>query len=195
MALTDKLTAIADSIRAKTGSTGLLSLDEMPEMIEAISGEDETTTYILVDENGYEIPAVLVDEEVTLTANAATDIRAGTTAVTNEGIVTGEKEIPAYYVTEGTQVVPAGSSFTTIVPHGRYEYTKLQAMFCMFNTSLSDSVAVDRVVINTHVYPVNSTDAVSEVMPNDETESIDFGLINDSGSTYIIRYFTYKEEY
>lgn len=36
MALTDKLTAIADAIRAKDGSTALLTLDEMPEAIAAI---------------------------------------------------------------------------------------------------------------------------------------------------------------
>lgn len=36
MALTDKLTAIADAIRAKTGETGTMTLDEMPEKILAI---------------------------------------------------------------------------------------------------------------------------------------------------------------
>ena len=37
MALTNKLTAIADSIRAKTGSTNKLTLDEMPTAISNIS--------------------------------------------------------------------------------------------------------------------------------------------------------------
>ena len=37
MALTDKLTAIADAIRAKTGETGTMTLDEMPEKITAIT--------------------------------------------------------------------------------------------------------------------------------------------------------------
>ena len=36
MALTDKLVAIADAIRAKTGETGTMTLDEMPEKILAI---------------------------------------------------------------------------------------------------------------------------------------------------------------
>lgn len=36
MALTDKLTAIADAIRAKTGETGTMTLDEMPQKILAI---------------------------------------------------------------------------------------------------------------------------------------------------------------
>lgn len=38
MALTDKLTAIADAIRAKTGKTATMTLDEMPSEIESISG-------------------------------------------------------------------------------------------------------------------------------------------------------------
>lgn len=38
MALTDKLTAIADAVRAKTGGTELLTLDEMAVEISGISG-------------------------------------------------------------------------------------------------------------------------------------------------------------
>ena len=38
MALTDKLTAIGDAIRAKTGKTDLISLDQMPAEIESIQG-------------------------------------------------------------------------------------------------------------------------------------------------------------
>ena len=38
MALTDKLTAIANAIRTKTGKTDSLTLDEMPSEIESISG-------------------------------------------------------------------------------------------------------------------------------------------------------------
>ena len=45
MALTDKLTAIANAIRAKDGSTATMTLDQMPEKIAAISGSP------IVDEN------------------------------------------------------------------------------------------------------------------------------------------------
>ena len=38
MALTDKLTAIADAVRAKTGGTALLTLDEIVSAIGGISG-------------------------------------------------------------------------------------------------------------------------------------------------------------
>ena len=39
MALTDKLTAIADAIRAKGGTTGTMTLDQMPEKITALSSK------------------------------------------------------------------------------------------------------------------------------------------------------------
>lgn len=39
MALTDKLTAIADAIRAKDGSSGTMTLDQMPEKITALSSK------------------------------------------------------------------------------------------------------------------------------------------------------------
>lgn len=195
MALIDKLKAIADSIRAKTGSTGLMSLDEMPEMIEAMSLEDETTTYILVDENGTEIPAVLVDDPVELTAKAATDIRAGTVAITDEGVVTGEKEIPAYYVTEGSRKISIGSNFQIRIPQGRHQYSKLQILLCAFGGTISTSVSTDRVGIGDCIYPVNSTSPIATISVNDETETIELGLTNDSDTPYVIRYFTYKEEY
>ena len=38
MALTSKLTAVADAIRAKTGETGKMTLEQMPDKIRAISG-------------------------------------------------------------------------------------------------------------------------------------------------------------
>ena len=40
MALTDKLTAIADAIRAKDGTTGTMALDQMPDKITAITTAD-----------------------------------------------------------------------------------------------------------------------------------------------------------
>ena len=39
MALTDKLTAIADAIRAKDGTTGTMTLDQMTEKIAALSSK------------------------------------------------------------------------------------------------------------------------------------------------------------
>lgn len=191
MALIEKIKAIADAIRGRTGSTGLMSLDEMAEMIEGMEvGGEEVNTYILVDENGVEVPAVLVDEKVTLTATA-NDIRIGTTAVTEEGVVTGEKEIPAYHTSEGYRAVPKGTKFTLPLPN--YNYTKLQAIFCPFNTSMSNSVAAEKVAIENKVYSVRSATAEANVTKDETVGQIDFGITNSSNGVYLIRYFSYKE--
>lgn len=64
MALTDKLTAIANAIREKTGKTEKLSLDEMPTAIESIQSGDSSGTDTLVD---YILgkPTKVVSDEVT----------------------------------------------------------------------------------------------------------------------------------
>ena len=58
MALTDKLTAIADAIRAKDGSTATMTLDQMPEKITAI-----TTADII---SQADIPAYVKDEALSV---------------------------------------------------------------------------------------------------------------------------------
>ena len=58
MALTDKLTAIADAIRAKTGGTELLTLDQMAAAISGISGGGtvETGSFVVDDTQSLIIP-------------------------------------------------------------------------------------------------------------------------------------------
>lgn len=63
MAIIDKLSAIGDAIREKTGSTDLLTLDQMPGIIEGIQtggGEDRLSAYM----NGELIE--LIDDEILL---------------------------------------------------------------------------------------------------------------------------------
>ena len=185
MALIDKIKAIADAIRDRTGVTGKMSLDEMAETISYMdAGSDDTQTYILVDEYGNEYPAVLVDEAVTLTATT-NDIRIGTTAVTEEGVVTGEKEIPPYYASEGTKIITNGSAF--VISINDYEYTKLQAILCPFNTDVTNSVSAEKVVINDSLYPVLSTSAEAVISVNNDLGRIELGITNTSGIPYRIR--------
>lgn len=53
-----------------------------------VSGDVVDNAFILVDEAGNELAAVMTEEEIDLTAEA-NDIRAGKTAVTDEGIIVG----------------------------------------------------------------------------------------------------------
>lgn len=190
MALTDKLYAIASAIRDKTGKKDLLTLEQMVTEIGDI--DTQAQTYILVDKDGNEIPAVLVDEPVEITATA-NDIRAGSIAVTNDGITVGTKEIPSYHTTFGTKIVTNGSR--VILDINNYDYTKLQVILCSFNNSMSDSVAAEKVVIDNRLYSVRSTEVESEVVIDTTNGYIDFGMSNTSGSPYILRYSSYKEIY
>lgn len=154
--------------------------------------DDDTQMYILRDEDGTEYPAVLVDEETAFDATA-NDIREGKVAATDDGVITGTKEIPSYYVTEGYRLITAGKPFET-VKTPRYDFTKLQAIICPFSKTVAASVSAEKVAIGETVYNVNSTDVVSTVTRDKDTNKINFGFTNDTSSIYVLRYFTYKEE-
>lgn len=185
----ETLDGLANALRSITGETRSYTPTEM---IEAVTNIMETGTYIIVDKNGNEIPAVFVDNEQSFTATA-NDIRIGTTAVTEAGVTVGEKEIPSYYVSEGYKIVTPGSKF--VLPMPDYDYTKLQAIFCPYNTSMANSVSAEKVAIEGHVYLVKSTSPEIAIEKDAENKQVNFGFTNDSGSIYLIRYFSYKEIY
>ena len=190
--LKTKLTSIADSIREKLGSSDRLTLEEMRSGVDFMPSSADDNAFILVDEYGNEIPAVLTKHEVELTASA-NDIRLGYVAITDKGLITGEKDIPAYHTYEGYRAVSKNSEF--ILPHDDYDYTKLQAIFCLFNTNTSNSTAAIKVSIANNVYDIASNVPVSAVRKDHDRELIDFGLTNDTGKNCIIRYIMYKEIY
>lgn len=183
------LQGLANAIRNVNGESKSYT---PAEMIQAVTNIMESITYVLVDENGNEFPAVYVENDEVLTATA-NDIRLGKTAATEEGITEGTKEIPVYIAREGTRVVPNGSEFVLYIDG--YDYTKLQAIFCPYNTNVDSSVAAEKVGINDKVYPVKSATAEADIIKDDSTKSINFGITNTSGVPYLIRYFTFKEEY
>lgn len=187
----DTLKGLADALRSVTGETRSYTPTEM---IEAVTTIMETGTYILVDESGNELPAVFLENERVFTATA-NDIREGTTAVTESGVTEGTKEIPAYHTSEGYKIIPAESPFILDLTNGRHDYTKLQAIFCPFNKNIANSVAADKVAIEDYVYPVNSTIAAASITVETNNKRINFGITNNSNSPYLIRYFSYKEEY
>lgn len=183
------LKRIADTIRKINGTSKTYTPLDMDSEIENIM---DAASYILVDEEGNELLATYVGADTTLTATE-NDIRKGAVAVTNDGLITGTKEIPAYHTTEGFKAIPNGSTLIFSIPD--YDYTKLQAIICLFNTTLDNSVAATKVVINDSVFPVGSASAESNVTIDNDKKSIDFGITNATGKPLLIRYFTYKEIY
>lgn len=195
MALTDKIKRIADAIRDRNGTSEAMTLIEMAEAIESMEvADDDTNAYILVDEYGNEIPAVLVDEPVMLTANATTDIRKGKTAVTDEGVVTGEKEIPAYKTTQGRRLIKPGQALVIPFYSDECQYTKLNVIVCEYYDNADSSVSAEMVVINDRLYAVGSTVAIAEVTVDINNQNINLGVTNNGENSLLLRYMTIKEE-
>ena len=182
---------IADAIRAKNGEVTEYYPSQMADAINEIIIPDT-----LVTASG-DIAAIRSTEvaytPLTATAN---DIRIGTTAITEEGTITGTKEIPAYHAVEGHKIITAGKEFKfALTLSDLYDYTKLQCIICPFDTSIAQSVSAEKVAIENNVYEVNSTIVVSTITKDATNKSIDFGFTNNTSNRYVIRFFTYKEIY
>lgn len=185
----ETMDGLADAIRSVNGSTKKYTPQEMIAEVRDILN---AATFILVDEDGNEYPATYVASDTIFTATE-NDIRAGKVAANADGVVTGTKEIPPYYAWQGYRLVPANRPIAIAIPE--YDYTKLQTIICTFNTSVSNSVAAEKVSIENRVYDVRSSDAISEVTKDDTTKSVDFGILNTGDKPCLIRYFLYKEIY
>ena len=168
----------------------------MPIYGNMVGGGAPLKTLILQDEEGNEMTGIVVGQEVIFTANAATDIRDGKVAATDEGVVTGAAIIPNYETSTGVKIIKAGAAFKfSLTLHDMYDYTKLQCLICSYNSSINNSVATDRVVIDNNVYGTNSTVVLATVTKNADDKSINLNIANTSENMYTIRYFTYKELY
>ena len=186
------LGAVADAIREKAGTSEVLVFpDGFTKAIAEIKATEEDQVYILVDESGNEVTAVLVDEQTVFDATA-NDIRLGKTAVTESGVTVGEKEIPAYITQEGRKRISPDKELSIPMYSDLCQYTRLQVIVCAYNTSIADSVAAEMVVINDALYDVLSTSEKASVTVDIENQSINLGITNDSGNYLVIRYFTYN---
>lgn len=159
-----------------------------------IGGARSPKTFELEYNNGVKVIATVVDKETIFDATE-NDVRKGKTFASNSGVKVGTKDIPAYRTTQGVAYISPSDKFSILLDeYQQYDYTKLQCMISKFNTTLNDSVAVDRVVIEDSIYSVNSTTSLGYVIKNSETKSIDLNLTNNTNDTYVLRYFTYRKE-
>lgn len=156
------------------------------------SGEP-AKTIVLRDDDGNEFVAVLVDEEVDFTATAD-DIREGKVAATDDGVTIGEKYIPTYLATQGFAIIMPKKSFSVkLVDNDLYDYSKFQAMVCGYNKTVAKSVSCEQVAIDNNLYDVLSTVSISEIQLNHDAKTIELGIMNETSSPYLIRFFTFKE--
>lgn len=158
-----------------------------------VVGSAQEQLYILQDQAGVRVAAVVTDKTVTVDATE-NDIRAGKTAATEKGVTEGTKEIPSYQTTEGKVRIAPGRTLSIPMFTDKCHYTRLQALVCDYNTNSNDSVATVMVVIGDNVYEVRSTDVKSTVTVDSDSQTIHLGITNDSENYLVIRYFTYKED-
>lgn len=159
----------------------------------ATGGFGNPKTYILTDNNGKEITGVLVDN-VTVFDATPEDVRVDKVFASDEGVQTGV-DTKTYRTTMGSKVILKGESFSIpLVEYDGYNYTQFNAMISSFNTTISDSISVNKISINDSVYAVNSTTKLADVTKNSSTKSIDLNIVNNTNGSCVIHYSTYKEE-
>ena len=151
-------------------------------------------TYIITDSDGNELTCVYVESETIFTATD-NDVREGMVYASDNGVSEGTKNIPAYRTYKESYLIFAGESFSIpLSDYNLYDYTGLQCIIAKFNTNFTDSVDTDKIVIDNHVYGVNSTTILSNISKNSTTKSIDLNINNDSENDYVIHYILYREE-
>lgn len=160
-----------------------------------VGGALNAKTFMLEVNGGKtEIAATVVGEETVFDATP-NDVRIGKTFATSSGVAVGTKDIPAYRTAQGAVIIKPNENFSIVLEgYSQYDYTKLQCLISKFNTSVDDSVAVDKVVIGDNVYAVNSTIPLAAVTKDAATKSIKLNIKNESSVDYVLRYFTYREE-
>ena len=160
-----------------------------------VGGALNAKTFMLEVNGGKtEIAATVVGEETVFDATP-NDVRTGKTFATSSGVAVGTKDIPAYRTAQGAVFIKPNENFSIVLEgYSQYDYTKLQCLISKFNTSVDDSVAVDKVVIGDNVYAVNSTIPLAAVTKDAATKSIKLNIKNESSVDYVLRYFTYREE-
>ena len=160
-----------------------------------VGGALNAKTFMLEVNGGKtEIAATVVGEETVFDATP-NDVRTGKKFATSSGVEVGTKDIPTYRTAQGAVIIKPNENFSIVLEgYSQYDYTKLQCLISKFNTSVDDSVAVDKVVIGDNVYAVNATIPLAAVTKDAATKSIKLNIKNESSVDYVLRYFTYREE-
>lgn len=158
------------------------------------NGAAPLKTVIIEDVDGNQMTGVVTENVVIFDATVS-DVRQNKTFASAEGIQIGEKEILEYRTTKGQWFVEPGEAFSIpLSAHDKYNYTQLQCIISLFNTSIQDSTESKMVVIGDSLYYAGTNEKISDISKNSKSKSIDFNINNDTDNVYIIFYFTYKEE-
>lgn len=153
----------------------------MPKMIE------------ITDNNGNTFIGTVTDSEVIFDATRD-DVKIGKTFASNDGVQEGIDTRTYRTCIKNWLIFPGENYSISLSDYNRYDYTGFNAMIAKFNSTIVDSTAVEKVVLNDCVYNVNSTSILSTITKNQETKSVDFNITNNTDYTYVVYVSTYKEE-
>ena len=160
----------------------------------ATGGFGQPKTIMLTDESGNEISVGVVVENEQMFDAKASDVIVGKTFASDEGVKVGENT-KTYRVSKASRFILPDTNYSIPLDYyDAYDYTKFQCIIAKYNTSATDSVFTDKISLEDNVYEVNSDEALSQVTKNVNTKSIDLNIVNNTTDTYVVHYFTYKEE-
>lgn len=156
-----------------------------------VGGGAPVKTITLVNENGEEITAVVIGKDFIFDATAE-DVKEGKTFASDLGVDVGVNE-HMYNAQHGTCLINPGDNFSvTLNENDEYNYAAFQAIVTMSDMSADNSMFANKIVLNNAVYDVASGAKVSDVTKNHASKSVDFNMVNDTDSVYVIHYITYK---
>lgn len=151
-------------------------------------------TLILLDDEGNELTGIVVDQETVFTAGD-NDVREGMVYASDNGVSEGTKTIPEYETVTGSKMIFPGDRFVVALPEKKsYDYTVFQCMISLINLDdIDNSVNTSMISFNNGVFPVNSTNKISDVSKDFNEQLIDLNISNDTDNYYFIHYFTYRK--
>lgn len=156
--------------------------------------ESETVYLLTPPESDETVFAQLESQETVELTATPNDIRLGSIAITENGVIEGSKDIPSYHTKQGVAIFLPNEEIRLQFYTNINDYTGFQATISKFNTEAKNSVNVEMAVINGCVYKVGSTEAISTVIKDVENKNINLGIVNGE-SKCILRYILFKEEW
>jgi hypothetical protein len=129
------------------------------------------------------------EEKVQLTATP-NDIREGSVAITETGVITGEKFIPSYISRYGKKYVLANSE--AVITGAATDYKQIMISIAPFDSSLDASVGINYVSVDDSVYDVNTGLKVASITKDVANDRVNLGVIATEKS--VLRYFLVEEE-
>lgn len=147
-------------------------------------------TYI-VDDNGVQALAVVVDEEADYELSAtAKDVKVGKVFIGANGLDVGTNDAPCCRFTNGVHEVYPGVEFMLCFKEAnQWDYSTVHAVITNKNTPFK----VERLIVHDNVYDSNGTE-IAEVTKDSVNNCIRFNIKNETTEVQLLHFFVCKEE-